>query len=252
MTLSVQPIFAFEDNIIWCIHDDGGPSCVIVDPGDAQPVLAFLDKEQLNLEAILITHHHADHMGGVDALVAHAPHTKVYGPTTAVCASQTHRCKARDTIDCLDGQFSCEVIATPGHTLDHIAFVGSGLLFCGDTLFAGGCGRLFEGTPKQMLTSLEALRALPDETEVYCAHEYTLNNLAFALTVEPDNATLQKRHETVKALRAKDAITLPSTIGLEKQTNPFLRCDQQTLQDHLGCNTTLATFTQCRLLKDRF
>ena len=221
--LSVTPIAAFSDNYIWCISS--GEDAVVVDPGDAAPVIDFLKHAQLKLTAILITHHHWDHTGGVEALLAQYPNVDVCGPETS-CKHITRPLADHDTIGVLGETF--RVLAVPGHTLDHLAFYNeeSALLFCGDTLFAGGCGRLFEGSPAQMLNSLSKLQSLPGATRVYCAHEYTASNLRFALKAEPNNATLRNRYEQVLALRERGEITLPSTIEEESATNPFLRTAQ--------------------------
>jgi hydroxyacylglutathione hydrolase len=206
---------------------------VVVDPGDAAPVLAALQREGLTLAGILITHHHFDHVGGVPDLLAHAQ-VPVWGPRNPAIDCITERLGAGDRISVLDCDFS--VLEVPGHTLDHIAYFHDGeqpLLFCGDTLFAGGCGRLFEGTPEVMHASLQAIARLPGNTRVYCAHEYTLANLAFAQAVEPDNNKLAARQRDAAALRSRGAPTVPSTLALELETNPFLRCDTSALRDAL-------------------
>lgn len=211
---------AFKDNYIWLLHN--GAAAVVVDPGDARPVLDVLKRERLSLTTILVTHHHADHQGGVSDLLAHHP-AEVFGPAAESIAGITHPLRGGETIRIA----TCDdflVIAVPGHTLGHVAYYGAGCLFCGDTLFAGGCGRLFEGSAAQMAQSLARLAALPDETAVYCAHEYTQANLRFALAVEPGNRRLQNRAAEVAAARAQGAATVPSTIAIEKATNPFLRC----------------------------
>jgi len=214
---------AFKDNYIWLLRQ--GRSAVVVDPGDARPVLDHLAQAGLSLDAILITHHHADHQGGVASLLAQhrAP---VFGPAAESITGLTKPLRGGDTIRlaCLDIEF--QVLAVPGHTLGHLAYYGAGRLFCGDTLFGGGCGRLFEGTPAQMAASLALLAALPDETAVYCAHEYTEANLRFALAVEPGNRLLQQRVNEVAVARATGQSTIPSSIALEKATNPFLRCGE--------------------------
>lgn len=217
----VIPIPAFQDNYIWLLRK--GASAVVVDPGDARPVLAVLEREGLSLSSILITHHHADHQGGVTDLLEHHP-AEVFGPALESIAGISKPLRDGNTVwlDSLGVDF--RVLAVPGHTLGHLAYYGAGCLFCGDTLFAGGCGRLFEGTAAQMSDSLSRLAALPDDTAVYCAHEYTQANLRFALVVEPGNLRLQDRAAEVSAARAKGQPTVPSTIGLEKATNPFLRC----------------------------
>jgi len=218
----LRPIPAFNDNYIWLLARDG--QAVVVDPGDAAPVEAALAENGLRLTAILVTHHHADHQGGVVRL-AEATGAAVYGPAAESITGLTRPLRGGERIvpEGLDTTF--EVLAVPGHTLGHIAYYGAGRLFCGDTLFGAGCGRLFEGTPAQMSASLAALAALPDDTEVCCAHEYTETNLRFALAVEPENAAIRQRVEAAAALRARGLPTLPSTIALEKATNPFLRCD---------------------------
>lgn len=223
----IVPVRAFSDNYIWLLRR--GDQAAVIDPGDAAPVLAYLAQQQLELCAILVTHHHADHIGGIEALLAQY-HVPVIGPKG-------------ESIDALsialeDGeQFALpplatgfEVIAVPGHTRAHIAYydsnhAGCGSLFCGDALFACGCGRLFEGTPGQMRNSLARLAALPGSTRFYCAHEYTQANIRFALAVEPDNAALQARAAQVTQLRAAQQPTLPSTIAQELAVNPFLRCN---------------------------
>lgn len=214
---------AFKDNYIWLLRK--GASAVVVDPGDARPVLEVLERESLTLTAILITHHHADHQGGVVRLLEHHP-VEVFAPEMESITALTRPLRGGETIalDAIGEAF--RVIAVPGHTLGHLAYYGSGCLFCGDTLFTGGCGRLFEGTPDQMHESLLRLAVLPDETRVYCAHEYTETNLRFALAVEPGNRRLRDRVNEVAVARAKALATVPSTLALEKATNPFLRCSE--------------------------
>ena len=218
--IDVHPVTAFRDNYIWTLHD--GRHAVAVDPGDAAPVEAFLRQHKLELVAILATHHHADHVGGVADLTANRD-IPVYGPRNEHIPTVTHALAEGDqvSIDALGLAFS--VFDIPGHTAGHIAFHGNGMLFCGDTLFACGCGRLFEGTPQQMVASLAKLAALPEDTKVYCGHEYTMANLRFAMAVESDSAALKQREAAEAAKRARGEPTLPSSIGLERQTNPFLR-----------------------------
>lgn len=234
--LSVQAVKAFDDNYIWLIRRPDRPQVVIVDPGDAEPVIAALSAQSLEPVAILITHHHWDHVGGIDDLLAHYPQTQpipVYGPATETIPHISQPLGEGDIvhIDALDADF--RVMDVPGHTAGHIAYFHSGeannLVFVGDTLFAGGCGRLFEGTPAQMHDSLNRIAALPDDTQVYCAHEYTTDNLAFARVAEPDNTTLQARQQTVQQQRAQGQATVPSLLAEEKATNPFLRCAQPAI-----------------------
>ncbi len=222
----VVPLRAFADNYIWTIRDAG--FAAVVDPGDAQPVLNYLAREKLQLVAILNTHHHADHVGGNAALLARTQ-VPVYGPQDERIPEVSERLAdgARFTLPHFN--IEMETLEIPGHTRSHIAFHGDGLLFCGDTLFAAGCGRLFEGTPRQMHDSLTRLARLPDATRVYCGHEYTLSNLKFARAAEPDNRRLPELETRMQALRARDQPTLPSTIAQEKATNPFLRVDEPAI-----------------------
>ena len=214
---------AFKDNYIWLLRQ--GASAAVVDPGDARPVLEVLDREGLSLTTILVTHHHADHQGGVGSLLARYP-AEVFGPAAESIAGVTRPLAGGETIQCAFSDVRLQVIAVPGHTLGHIAYYGAGCLFCGDTLFAGGCGRLFEGSAAQMADSLARLAALPNDTAVYCAHEYTEANLRFAMAVEPGNRRLQSRVNEVAVARAKGWATVPSTIAIEKASNPFLRCSE--------------------------
>ncbi|HLU76687.1 MAG TPA: hydroxyacylglutathione hydrolase [Burkholderiales bacterium] len=217
---TVVPIPAFNDNYIWALHDTR--RVAIVDPGDARPVQDYLRREGLALSAILLTHHHNDHIGGV-ATLARAHDVPIYAPHDERIATATERVREGDTVELPEFGLKFEVLEVPGHTRTHVAYYGAGMLFCGDTLFACGCGRLFEGTPEQMHRSLGKFAALPDDTLVYCAHEYTLSNIAFSRAVEPDNAALAAREASDRASREANRPTLPSTIGLEKATNPFLR-----------------------------
>jgi hydroxyacylglutathione hydrolase len=244
--LSVLALPAFNDNYLWLIHD--GTHAAVVDPGDAAPVLAALATHKLSLTAILLTHHHADHVGGVPALLQHG-RVPVFGPSKEAIAQVTQPLAEGDTftVPGLDLDFS--VLDVPGHTCGHIAYVrrvadaglpGRRWLFCGDTLFAGGCGRLFEGTPAQMAASLGKLAALPDDTQVFCAHEYTLANLRFAREVEPENGALQERIAVESAKRERAIPTVPSSIGLEKSTNPFLRYAEPAITGRLVAAGRLA------------
>lgn len=217
---------AFTDNYIWLLHD--AHQALVVDPGDAQPVLAALQQLGLQLQSILVTHHHTDHTGGVDAL-REATGARVFGPAREPMPEPLTRLQGGDQLQSLGLTF--EVIDVPGHTAGHIAYFcapadAAPLLFCGDTLFSGGCGRLFEGSPAQMLASLDTLAALPDTTRVCCTHEYTLSNLKFACAVDPDNQALARYSVRAHGLRARQQPTLPSTILLERQINPFLRTRQ--------------------------
>lgn len=256
---SIYPIPAFTDNYIWALVDTQRKQACVVDPGDAEPVLSYLAAENLSLVQILITHHHPDHTGGLVRLAEKfAP--VVYGPANPGIKGITHPLREGDTVDVLGQQFS--VIEVPGHTLDHIAFFNDSseqpVLFCGDTLFAAGCGRLFEGTPDQMLVSLGKLSSLPSSTLVYCTHEYTLANLKFALAAEPGNTELQKRNEVEMEKRANDEPTLPSSIARELATNPFLRCEQPEIkatvskQSAQELSDEVATFAALRQWKDNF
>lgn len=219
--ITVTAIPAFADNYIWLVSG-GERHCAVVDPGDAAPVFEALRRERLELDTILLTHHHADHTGGVARLVAETDAT-VYGPYDDRIGGDVHRVAEGETVSVPAIGLELRVIEVPGHTSSHIAFHGHGSLFCGDTLFSVGCGRLFEGTPEQMQVSLDKLAGLPAETLVFCAHEYTLSNCDFAREVEPGNADLAKRSSEVEACRAAGRITLPSTLGEERAVNPFLR-----------------------------
>ncbi len=216
----VVALRAFADNYIWTLRD--ATHAAVVDPGDAQPVLDYLAREKLQLAAILNTHHHADHVGGNAALLARHP-APVYGPHDERIPEVSTRLADGEHFTLPHFGIDMETFEIPGHTRSHVAFCGDGMLFCGDTLFAAGCGRLFEGTPRQMYDSLTRLSRLPDDTRVYCGHEYTLSNIRFARAAEPDNTRLPELEARMQALRDRDQPTLPSTIGQEKATNPFLR-----------------------------
>lgn len=255
--MNLIPIPAFADNYIWLIHN--GREALVVDPGDAQPVLDFLQQHALQLKHILVTHHHADHVGGVDVLRQRTS-AEVVGPAGEDIPQPARGVSAADTVDALGLHFS--VIDVPGHTAGHIAFycadfAGQPLLFCGDTLFSGGCGRLFEGTPAQMLHSLDQLAALPGNTRVCCTHEYTLSNLRFAVAVEPGNQALQQYQAQCLALRAQDQPTLPSTLTTELAINPFLRSRQAGVmqavqQREPAARDEVAVFAALRAWKNQF
>jgi hydroxyacylglutathione hydrolase len=255
--LRVLAIPAFKDNYLWLIHN--GVSAVAVDPGDAAPILDALAQHKLTLAAILLTHHHADHVGGVPRLLQHTK-VPVYGPRNDAIAAVTVTLAEGDRVDLPELPLQLSVLDVPGHTRGHIAYVAQaqGWLFCGDTLFAGGCGRLFEGTPAQMMQSLQKLGALPSDTQVYCAHEYTMANLRFASAAEPDNAALRQRVADEQAKRDRGQPTVPSTIALERQTNPFLRHEAggvvKTLREHgLPAGATpLEAFAALREWKNNF
>jgi hydroxyacylglutathione hydrolase len=230
--LQAWPIPAFDDNYIWCIHD--GSSALVVDPGDSAPVLEYLNISKLTLKGILITHHHADHTGGILNLLQNlGKDIPVYGPVGENIPGRTIVVMQDDEVEISEPRISLKVFEVPGHTLSHISYfakmqsnIAQPMLFCGDTLFASGCGRLFEGTPTQMSESLAKFAALPKNTLVYCTHEYTLSNIRFALAVEPNNLDLLSWSEHAKSLRKQNLPTLPTTIGQELQVNPFMRCDQ--------------------------
>jgi hydroxyacylglutathione hydrolase len=251
----VTAVPAFRDNYIWMIHDDR--CAATVDPGDAKPVLDFLGTSKLRLTAILNTHHHADHIGGNARLLAQFD-VPVYGPAHEAIAALTHRLNEGDEVSLPDLGSRFSVLDIPGHTAGHIAFYGDGRLFCGDTLFACGCGRLFEGTAAQMVDSLDKLAALPDVTQVYCGHEYTLANIRFAKHVEPDNLLLLQREAQESRKRNDGLPTLPSNIGLEKRTNPFLRCGEPALvraaerRAARRLTDRVAVFAAVREWKDQF
>ncbi|MDP1925339.1 MAG: hydroxyacylglutathione hydrolase [Thiobacillus sp.] len=218
--LTLISLPAFDDNYIWVLHD--GHHAIAVDPGDPVPLVAFLDAHQLKLTAVLITHHHRDHTGG-NLVLRQRYDCAIHAPDNPRIPGVTHRLHGGDSITFAEPAVHFDVLATPGHTLDHISYVGHGNLFCGDTVFGCGCGKLFEGTPAMMAASLDIILTLPDATRVCCAHEYTLSNIDFAKTIAGDNPVLLVREHTDRKLRAQGQPTLPSTLALEKATNPFLR-----------------------------
>ena len=251
----VIPLRAFKDNYVWTLRN--AACAAVVDPGEARPVLDYLAAEKLRLVAILATHHHPDHVGGI-AEILRAHTVPVYGPRGEPITTLTHPVGGGDRVAVEQLGVAFEVLDIPGHTRAHIAYYGSNMVFCGDTLFACGCGRVFEGTPQQLYASLEKLAALPDDTLVYCGHEYTLANIGFAKAVEPGNAALKAREERDRRLRAAGKPTLPSTLGEEKATNPFLRCLEPAVVDsankYLGARIAdpVRVFAAIRDWKNRF
>ncbi|NMH61259.1 hydroxyacylglutathione hydrolase [Alteromonas ponticola] len=254
--VSVTAIPAFTDNYIWCLHNN--VDAVIVDPGDAEPVLRFLKQQNLKLAAILITHHHHDHTGGITRLTSTRPAIPVIGPRGNHIRGITKSVTQGDTVHL--PVINCEftVMEIPGHTLDHIAFYGHGAIFCGDTLFAAGCGRLFEGSSEQMAHSLSKLKRLPDNTKVYCAHEYTLANIKFAREVEPNNTVLRDYEIWARQQRDQNNVTLPSDIATQKAVNPFLRCQHEEVRSAAQAKSEhklrddVAVFAALRSWKDKF
>lgn len=259
--MKLEAIAAFADNYIWMLHD--GAEALVVDPGDAAPVLDALAARSLRLAGILVTHHHADHVGGLLELSAHLK-GPIFGPAREKMPVPVTPCQGGDRVSLLGQQF--RVIDVPGHTAGHIAFyleapldAAAPLLFCGDTLFSGGCGRLFEGTPAQMFASLQTLAALPGNTRVCCTHEYTLANLRFARELEPANTELAAYQQWCLERRQHELPTLPSSLALELQINPFLRCGEPAVmaaaQSHAGQrqdNNAVAVFTQLRQWKNDY
>lgn len=257
--MQVHRLSALSDNYIFLLHDRETNTAAVVDPAEAAPVLRSLKMLNAELVAIFNTHHHHDHVGGNQQLMASFPNVCVYGgaedkgriPGQQVFLKEGYKVTFADRV--------ASVIFVPGHTRAHIAYYfpptvagETGELFCGDTLFAGGCGRLFEGTPTQMVDSLGKLRNLPDNTRVWCAHEYTLKNLQFALNVDGTNSDLQARYDEVKTARDRHQATVPSMLGTEKQTNPFLRWDNPNLQSALRSQDPIQTFAKLRGMKDHF
>ncbi len=260
----IEAIPALRDNYFWLISAADGRSATVVDPGEAAPVQAALAARNCTLGAILLTHHHGDHVGGVEELAGHWQ-CQVFGPADEAIAGDTAPLAAGATISPAGLGTTFEVIAVPGHTSGHIAYFAAShgsdarpVLFCGDTLFAGGCGRIFEGTPAQMLASLDRLAALPDETLVYCAHEYTVANLRFALAAESGSAELARRYDEALRMRAAGVATVPSSIAIELATNPFLRCDQDGIRTTVAARlgkapgSRVEIFTELRAWKNGF
>jgi hydroxyacylglutathione hydrolase len=257
--MEIKRISVLSDNYIFVLWDPQQKIAAVVDPAVASPVIEYLQSIDAKLVAIFNTHHHGDHVGGNQQLVKQFPDLRVYGGAEdrgRIPQQQVYLTEG-DTVQFADR--IAQVFFVPGHTRAHIAYYFPptvaneiGELFCGDTIFAGGCGRLFEGTPAQMLNSLTKLRQLPDQTRVWCAHEYTLSNLQFALTVDPDNRDLATRYEKVQQARSEGLATIPSLLGEEKQTNPFLRWDTPALQAATKINEPVRVFGRIRGMKDQF
>lgn len=251
--MNLNSIPAFQDNYIWVLSEDDG-RCLIVDPGEAAPVLRAIEEHQWQPEAILLTHHHNDHVGGVQALREAFPDVVVYGPAETQHKGTTQVVAEGDTVTVLGQDFS--VFATPGHTLGHICFFSFPYLFCGDTLFSGGCGRLFEGTAMQMYQSFCKINALPDDTVICCAHEYTLGNMKFAVSILPQDAEVQEYYKKVSELRAKNEKTLPVILKNERKINLFLRTEDTDLIEVINQERVLQhpeeRFAWLRAKKDAF
>lgn len=257
LPVTIIPIPALKDNYIWALVDKMHNTMVIVDPGDADPVEIFLQKHNLSLKAILITHHHWDHTNGINKLVQKY-HVSVFGPAQEYISGLTTPVGDKDEIKIESFPLTMQILTIPGHTTGHIAFYAPGILFCGDTLFAAGCGRIFEGSADEMYASLKKIFMLPDDTQIYCAHEYTLNNLNFAKVVEPSNHHITKRIKEVSELREKNLPSLPSLLADEKASNPFLRCNSPEIKANVekfaghSLENPIAVFTWLRKWKDGF
>jgi hydroxyacylglutathione hydrolase len=255
-TLVVHPIPAFRDNYIWLIRL--GNRAAVVDPGDAAPVLAYLETEKLTLDAILVTHHHDDHIGGIPALLDAFPGLPAYAPRQENYAFPHTPVSEGDTVELKSLQLRLDVMETPGHTLGHVVYYGANSLFCGDTLFSCGCGRLFEGSYEQLFASLQRLATLPLETRLYCTHEYSLHNTRFARLLDPENRQLIERERECERAMADGCPTLPSTLALERSINPFLRCDDPAIQAAASARTgttiedALSAFRAIRQLRNAF
>lgn len=251
--LNLTSVPALRDNYIWMLNTPAG-QCIIVDPGEAQPVLDTITANQWQPVAILLTHHHSDHVDGVAGLLGKWPQLAVYGPQETQAKGASHIVKGGSSVTLLGYEFT--VFDTPGHTLGHVSYYTHPYLFCGDTLFSGGCGRLFEGTPQQMYHSFQTINQLPADTLVCCAHEYTLSNLAFALEVLPQNQQIRSYYHDIKQLRDKNCISLPSTLAKEREINVFLKTHDIDLQRNILPDISLPeewqVFSALRLKKDNF
>ena len=262
MQIDISPIAAFRDNYFWCACRPGSAEAVVVDPGAAEPVIRYLDIHHLTLHTILITHRHPDHVGGVVELLRRYPEIPVYGPKSETIPKVTHSLQGGDYVELDVLGLSFEVIDVPGHTEGHIAYYckdyNPPILFCGDTLFSVGCGRLLGGTAQQLHNSLQKLAALPSQTRVYCAHEYTLSNIRFAKQVEPDNTALSDYERHIIKLREQQIPSVPSTLALELAVNPFLRVTQESVKQRVEIYRSVRTgtpadvFTELRRWKDTF
>jgi hydroxyacylglutathione hydrolase len=257
--MQIHRLPALSDNYIFVLHDPNAQTAAVVDPAEAEPVLRLLSHLNAKLVAIFNTHHHGDHVGGNPHLLRAFPEAIVYGGAADRGRIPGQQVFLREGDRVAFADRSAEVLDVPGHTRAHIAYYfapvtpdESGELFCGDTLFAGGCGRLFEGSPTQMVNSLTKIRSLPDNTRVWCAHEYTQKNLQFALSVDEQNSNLQRRAALVRDMRRRSEATVPSWLGEEKCTNPFLRWDQPVLQASVKSRDPIQTFARLRGMKDQF
>lgn len=251
--MNLTSIPALTDNYIWTLTDDAG-NCLIVDPGEAQPLIEKIEANRWTPVAVLLTHHHQDHTGGVAELLQRYPQLEVYGPQETAAKGAQHIVQEGESVTLLGMPF--QVIATPGHTLGHISYYSEPYLFCGDTMFSGGCGRLFEGTAEQMFDSFQKLNELPADTLICCAHEYTLSNMKFAAAILPHDPKILARYQEIKDLRAENRTTLPTKLALEREINLFLRTQDADLQKALAINVESSplwqTFAELRNKKDQF
>jgi len=251
--MNLTSIPALTDNYIWMLTNDAG-NCLIVDPGEARPLIEKIEANRWTPVAVLLTHHHQDHTGGVAELLQRYPQLEVYGPQETAAKGAQHIVQEGESVTLLGMPF--QVIATPGHTLGHISYYSEPYLFCGDTMFSGGCGRLFEGTAEQMFDSFQKLNELPADTLICCAHEYTLSNMKFAAAILPHDPKILARYQEIKDLRAENRTTLPTKLALEREINLFLRTQDADLQKALAINVESAplwqTFAELRNKKDQF